>query len=58
MTTDAFLFMCKQVNLGNEDLESMTVGMCLDYIDEFIDQKNPNRKTRARQATQEDFDNF
>lgn len=35
----------------------MTVGMCLDYIDEYVEQQNPNKK-RVRQASQDDFDKF
>lgn len=31
--------------------------MCLDYIDEYIEQKSPE-ETKVREATQDDFDNF
>ncbi|CAI3227035.1 conserved hypothetical protein [Clostridium neonatale] len=40
-----------------EDIENMTIGMCLDYIQEYTDMINP-KKTRARKATQKDFDSF
>lgn len=51
--------MCKEVKLSNDDLENMTIGMCLDYIDEYVEQKDPNKKSeKVRQATQDDFDNF
>jgi len=43
--------------LTNEDLEIMTIGMCLDYIEEYVDMGNP-KKQRARNASQSDFDNF
>ncbi|WP_168156673.1 hypothetical protein [Oceanobacillus sp. E9] len=49
--------MCKKIDLSFEDLEYMTVGMCLDYVEEYIDQNNPKRK-KARNATQTDFDSF
>lgn len=49
--------MSKEVKLTNEDMEDMTIGMCLDYIDEYVEQKNPN-KNRIRKATQDDFDKF
>lgn len=49
--------MCKEVKLSNDDLENMTVGMCLDYIDEYVEQKNPKKK-RTRKASQDDFDKF
>jgi hypothetical protein len=35
----------------------MDIGMCIDYIDEFIDQSDP-KKERKRKATQNDFDAF
>jgi hypothetical protein len=35
----------------------MTVGMVLDYIEEFIDHNNP-KKTKSRRARQTDFDAF
>ncbi|WP_381479731.1 hypothetical protein [Sporosarcina contaminans] len=41
------------------DMEDMTIGGCLDFIDEYIDMKNPDRdKNQVRQAEQADFDNF
>jgi len=49
--------MCKQTGLDNDDLEVMTVGACLDYFDEFVEQKKP-KKSKTRKATQDDFDNF
>lgn len=49
--------MCKKVELDNGDLESMTIGMCLDYIDEYIEQNKPENE-KTRQASQEDFDKF
>lgn len=37
----------------------MTIGMVLDYIDEFIEHNNPKRKKKeTRKATQADFDAF
>lgn len=38
-------------------MEDMTIGMCLDYIDEWIEMNNPQNK-KTRQATQSDFDSF
>lgn len=35
----------------------MTIGMCFDYIEEFIEMNNP-KKVKARAASQADFDNF
>jgi len=35
----------------------MTIGMCLDYIDEYIEMNKPD-KEKSRKATQADFDKF
>jgi hypothetical protein len=35
----------------------MTIGMCIDYIDEYI-QEMTSPKERVREATQADFDAF
>jgi len=46
-----------QAGLNLDDLNILTVGMVLDYIREYIDQRNP-KKVRRRKATQADFDAF
>lgn len=62
ITTDAFLLCCKIAKLTREDLELMDIGNCLDYIDEYTEFITPkskkSQKSRARRATQEDFDRF
>lgn len=35
----------------------MTIGMCIDYIEEYVDSLKPN-KPKPRLATQKDFDSF
>lgn len=35
----------------------MTIGMCLDYINEFVEMQTPQEK-KTRKATQADFDSF
>ena len=35
----------------------MTIGNCLDYVEEFIETQKPP-KERKRKATQNDFDAF
>ncbi|WP_197140175.1 hypothetical protein [Lysinibacillus sphaericus] len=44
----------------HDDLETMTIGMVLDYIDEYQEMKNPNKKEKktVRKASQADFDSF
>lgn len=37
----------------------MTIGMCLDYIDEYVDLNNPKKQqSKSRKASQKDFDAF
>ena len=37
----------------------MTIGMCLDFIDEYADLNNPKKqKSKSRKANQKDFDSF
>lgn len=37
----------------------MTFGMCLDYIEQYLETKNPSKKeVKTRKATQGDFDSF
>lgn len=57
MTTELFQVLAYQSGLKYEDLQLMTIGMILDYVQEFIDHNNP-KKTRKRKATQQDFDAF
>ncbi|ENQ3080989.1 hypothetical protein ACEOWG_004321 [Bacillus cereus] len=49
--------MCYKCKLTSLDLEEMTIGMCLDYISEYIDLQNPQKET-MRKATQKDYDSF
>lgn len=35
----------------------MTIGMCMDYIDEWIEMQTPENE-RVKEATQADFDHF
>jgi len=35
----------------------MTIGMCLDFIEEFIEMNKPE-KEKLRKASQSDFDGF
>lgn len=39
-----------------QDMEYMTIGNCLDYIDRIIEKQEP--KNEVRKANQSDFDNF
>nr|DAF56174.1 MAG TPA: hypothetical protein [Siphoviridae sp. ctL4w2] len=39
-------------------MEEMTIGDCLDYVQEYIDNQKKESKSSVRKATQEDFDSF
>lgn len=38
------MVLCRECGLTHNDLEHMTFGMALDYIDEYLDMKNPEGK--------------
>ncbi|WP_187442342.1 hypothetical protein [Sutcliffiella horikoshii] len=48
---------CKEAGLTFDDLDQMTVGMCVDYIEEVVEFRNPKKKN-VRRAKQSDFDSF
>lgn len=59
MTVELFLYLCKKVDLSIMELDYLTIGMCLDYFDEYIEQNKQEQKpSKGRKATQEDFANF
>ncbi|MDO6631763.1 hypothetical protein ABDI49_04655 [Bacillus cereus] len=59
MTAETFLALCYSCKLTRLDLENMTIGMCLDYINEYTSMKNPDGKQDdSRKANQSDFDAF
>lgn len=45
ITTETFLALCYKHKLTHADLEMMTIGGCLDYIDEFIEMSNPQKRS-------------
>ncbi|HFJ9448154.1 TPA: hypothetical protein ACGW2Y_005203, partial [Bacillus tropicus] len=58
-SVDTFLALCYSCKLSKEDLEDMTIGDCLDYIDEYVELRNPKKEQEnTRKATQDDFNNF
>lgn len=40
-----------------DDLEEMSIGMCLDFIHEYVEMNKP-AKDKTRKASQKDFDSF
>lgn len=57
-TVESFLFVCKEVGINISDLEMMDIGDCLDFLQEYIDNKREDEDGKSRKATQADFDNF
>lgn len=60
LTTEMFLAFCYRCGLNNFDLDDMTIGMCIDYIEEYLELINPeeNQESNVREATQADFDRW
>ncbi|GGN66744.1 hypothetical protein GCM10007971_37020 [Oceanobacillus indicireducens] len=46
------------VGLTLEDLDMMTIGECLDYVENYVDIKSGKQEEKTRRATQDDFDSF
>lgn len=46
------------MGLSVNDLDLMTIGSCLDYFAEYEEAQNPDKKKKARKASQVDFDAF
>ena len=57
ITTESFILLCRKCELYRDDLEDMTIGMCLDCIEEYIEMNKPANQ-KVRRASQVDFDNF
>ena len=49
---------CKMVGLTLEDLDMMTVGECLDYVENYVNIKSGKQEDKVRKANQDDFDSF
>lgn len=59
MNTELFLYLCRKTELYRDDMEDMTIGMCIDYIEEWIENnKTEDKKPKGRKPSQDDFDNF
>ncbi len=56
-STEEFLALCYKCKLTNDDLEEMTYGDCIDYIDSYLDLHDTN-KERVKIADQSDIDRF
>lgn len=46
INTETYLVLCHECKLSHDDLETMTIGMVLDYIDEYIDTHSPEGKKK------------
>lgn len=54
----AFFVLCKTCKLSFEEMDEMTIGMCIDYIEEYLDLQSGEKKESNRKANQGDFDIF
>lgn len=54
----AFFLLCKQCKLSYEEMDQMTIGMCLEYVEEYLELHSGNKKESVRNASQNDFDSF
>lgn len=52
-----FLALCYKCGLTRLDLDDMTLGMCFDYIQEYLELEKP-KEPIVRTANQNDFDAF
>lgn len=58
MTVESFLVACKRSKLSIQEMDYMTIGMCMDYAYEYFESLNPKKKQTTRKASQSDFDRF
>lgn len=54
MTATEFLLACKLAGLTMQEMQEMTIGMCLDYIEEYTVFRYP-QTAAPQQATQADI---
>ena len=54
MTVSEYLLFCKKTGLSLFEMEAMTIGACLDHIEEYFANANP-KLTAPQQATQADI---
>lgn len=57
-TEESFFMICKNIGLTVEEMDTMNIGQCLDYMQEWIDTHSKEDNTKTRKATQDDFNNF
>ena len=58
MTVESFLVACKRSQLSIQEMDLMTVGMCLDYAFEYAGLNKEDERGAIRKANQKDFDSF
>lgn len=55
MTVSEYLFYCKQTGLTIEEMSQITMGMCLDHIEEWVASRSKKEHLQPRKATQTDI---
>lgn len=54
MTVSEYLLFCKKSGLTIQEMEMMTIGMCLDHIEEYFVSLDP-KLAKPPKATQSDI---
>ena len=54
MTVSEYFFLCKKSGLTLFEMEEMTIGVCLDHIEEYFISQNPEL-LKPDKATQDDI---
>lgn len=55
MTVSEYLYYCKQTGLSIDEMSKMTMGMCLDHIEEWVAARTKKENLQPRKATQADI---
>ena len=58
MTTEILMLRALERGLSLSDFDYMTVGMIIDFIVTYNNERIEDQEEKSRQATQDDFDRF
>ena len=58
MTTEILMLRALERGLSLSDFDYMTVGMIIDFIVAYNNERIEDQEEESRQATQDDFDRF
>lgn len=55
MTTHRYFALAKHSKLTLSEMDEMSIGFVIGHVQEYFDMLNPNKKQKARKATQVDI---